>query len=229
MRQTVSNTRYAKILGFSSSASTSSMPLSEPVPRQLRHRRAIRAEAYEREDGLWDIEACLTDHKPRDVALASGIRPNGLPIHELWLRVTIDRDLNIVDAEASSEWVPYPGHCQSANPAYRALVGLNLFRHFRRDANRLLSGVAGCSHLTELCAVLPTAAIQAFAGDVWSVQEGGGERPDHDDGAPAEPPFQLGRCRALRFDGEVVQQFYPRWYGASRPESDMPVGDGTKE
>nr|WP_249172455.1 DUF2889 domain-containing protein [Burkholderia dolosa] len=217
------NTQYAKIHRFSSSASTSSMPLSEPVPRQLRHRRAIRAEAYERGDGLWDIEACLTDHKPRDVALASGIRPQGLPIHELWLRVTIDRDLNVVDAEASSEWVPYPGHCQSASPAYRALVGLNLFRNFRRNANRLLAGVAGCSHLTELCAVLPTAAIQAFAGDVWNVREEGGERHDRDGLRDAEPPFQLGRCRALRFDGEVVRQYYPRWYGPSRPEQDMPV------
>ncbi|WP_275925607.1 DUF2889 domain-containing protein, partial [Burkholderia sola] len=89
--------------------------------------------------------------------------------------MTIDRDLNVVDAEASSEWVPYPGHCQSAPPAYRALIGLNLFRNFRRNANRLLAGVAGCSHLTELCAVLPTAAIQAFAGDVWNVREEGGE------------------------------------------------------
>jgi hypothetical protein len=203
------------------------MPLSEPVPRQLRHRRAIRAEAYERDDGLWDIEASLTDHKPRDVELASGIRPNGLPIHELWLRVTVDLDLNVVDAEASSEWVPYPGECQSANPAYRALIGLNLFRNFRRDANRLLRGTAACSHLTELCAVLPTAAIQAFAVDVWKVNEQRGDDATRDSAAQesaaleserAEPPFQLGRCKALRFDGEAVRQYYPRWYGASLPE-----------
>jgi len=207
------------------------MPLPPPVSRQLRHTRAIRAEAYEREDGLWDIEACLTDEKPRDVALASGVRPNGLPIHELWLRITIDRKLNVVDAEASSDWVPYPGICETSNPAYRALVGLNLFHNFRRDANRLLGGTAGCTHLTELCAVLPTAAIQAFAGDVWNTNKGApgekagsGSAGAEADGQHAEgnerakestdkPPFQLGRCHALRFDGEAVQQFYPRWYG----------------
>ncbi|MGF6775705.1 DUF2889 domain-containing protein [Paraburkholderia sp. GAS334] len=217
------------------------MPLSPPASRQLRHRRAIRAEAYEREDGLWDIEACLTDEKPRDVVLASGVRPNGLPIHELWLRITIDRKLNVVDAEASSDWVPYPGICQTASPAYRALIGLNLFNNFRRDANRLLGGTAGCTHLTELCAVLPTAAIQAFAGDVWNIDKGApGEKADSgnadagDEHAAADeksdeqsdkradepagestdkPPFQLGRCHTLRFDGEAVQQFYPRWYG----------------
>ena len=129
-------------------------------------------EAFEREDGLWDIEACLTDEKPRDVHLASGVRPNGLPIHELWLRITIDRKLTIVDAEASSEWAPYGGLCAASNPAYRSLIGLNLLQNFRREANRLLRGTAGCTHLTELCAVLPTAAIQAFAGEVWNTENG---------------------------------------------------------
>ncbi|SEJ24082.1 DUF2889 domain-containing protein [Paraburkholderia diazotrophica] len=232
------------------------MPLSPPVSRQLRHRRAIRVDAYEREDGLWDIEACLTDEKPRDVALPSGVRPNGLPIHELWLRITIDRKLNVVDAEASSDWVPYPGLCEASNPAYRALIGLNLFRNFRRDAARLLAGTAGCTHLTELCAVLPTAAIQAFAGDVWDTARGkpgdgrqagsqngsadgssqraqGGNGQDaqnnasdeHASGQASEqsndkPPFQLGRCHALRFDGEAVRQFYPRWYGHAPRSAD---------
>jgi len=215
------------------------MPLSPPVSRQLRHRRAIRAEAYEREDGLWDIEACLTDAKPRDVALASGVRTNGQPIHELWLRITIDRKLNVVDAQASSDWVPYPGQCEASNPAYRALIGLNLFHNFRRDAARLLAGTAGCTHLTELCAFLPTAAIQAFAGDVWDTHDGApGETSDSGDGSasgtngaanePAgqsidKPPFQLGRCHALRFDGEAVRQFYPRWYGRAPRTAEQAV------
>lgn len=198
------------------------MPLPPPVTRQLRHCRAIRAEAFERTDGLWDIEACLTDQKPRDVVLASGVRPNGQPIHELWLRITIDRKLNVVDAQASSDWVPYPGQCEATNPAYRALIGLNLFNNFRREAARLLAGTAGCTHLTELCAFLPTAAIQAFAGDVWNTNggkppheadSGDGSAQGSNENANDKPPFQLGRCHALRFDGEVVRQFYPRWYG----------------
>ncbi|TAM01948.1 MAG: DUF2889 domain-containing protein [Paraburkholderia sp.] len=194
------------------------MPLSSPVPRQLRHQRAIRAVAYEREDGLWDIDACLTDHKPRDVPLAAGVRPNGLPIHELWLRITIDRRFNVVDAEASSDWVPYDRPCQNSNPAYRALIGLNLLQNFRREAGRRLGGTAGCTHLTEMLGVLPTAAVQAFAGEVWDAQSGSpGEASGPESGKVAgageKPPFQLGRCHALRFDGEAVKQFYPRWYG----------------
>jgi hypothetical protein len=186
------------------------MPLSQPVSRQLRHRRAIRLEAFEREDGLWDIEACLTDEKPRDLQLAFGVRPQGLPLHELWLRVTIDRSFNIIDAEASSEWAPYERLCAASNPMYQSLIGLNLAQNFRHETKRLLAGTTGCTHLTELCAVLPTAAIQAFSGEPWNTGKTG-----------EKPPFQLGRCNALRFDGEAVKQFYPRWFGhAPRVASD---------
>ena len=197
------------------------MPLSPPVSRQLRHRRAIRMEAFEREDGLWDIEACLTDEKPRDFRLATGVRPHGLPIHELWLRITIDRTFTIVNAEAASEWAPYAGLCAASNSAYRALIGLNLVQNFRRESSRLLAGTTGCTHITELCAVLPTAAIQAFAGEVWNTEKGGAPGQSSDSSASNasekaetdKPPFQLGRCNALRFDGEAVRQYYPRWFG----------------
>jgi hypothetical protein len=199
----------------------------------LRHRRAIRLEAFEREDGLWDIEACLTDDKPRDVHLATGVRPHGLPIHELWLRITIDRKLTIVDAEASSDWSPYGGLCAESNPAYRKLIGLNLLQSFRREASKLLRGAAGCTHLTELCGVLPTAAIQAFAGEVWKIEDGNPFR-QNDASNPStvalqdEPPFQLGRCHALRLDGPAVREYYPRWFGhapADQTETGVTVQD----
>lgn len=184
------------------------MPLSQPVNRALRHRRAITAEAYRREDGLWDIEARLTDTKPRDIALAGGrTRPYGQPLHDLWLRVTIDESLNVLDAQASSDWVPYPGSCDTIGDAYRKLIGLNLMRGFRKAVRERLAGVAGCTHLTELANVIPTTAIQAFAGDVFDIRDGSGD--DHQ----AEPPYQLHGCHALRFDGEVVREYYPRWYG----------------
>lgn len=184
------------------------MPLSVPVNRALRHRRAITAEAYLREDGLWDIEARLTDTKPRDIPLAGGgVRPEGQPLHDLWLRVTIDVQLNVVDAEACSDWVPYPGHCDTIGPAYRKLIGLNLKKGFRKAVRERLGSVAGCTHLTELASVLPTTAIQAFAGEVFRIRDGAA-----DDGN-SEPPYQLHGCHALHFEGEVVRQFYPRWYG----------------
>lgn len=182
------------------------MPLSPPSSRRaLKHTRAIHIEAFARDDGLWDIDAHITDTKTRDARLASGIRPAGSPIHDLWLRLTVDTQLNVVDAEAVSEAVPYPGYCDSNGAAYRRLIGLNLLKGFRDGVRERLGGIQGCTHLTELCQVLPTAVIQALAGDVIDTRDG----PDAAD--QQQKPFQLDRCHALRTDGEAVARYYPRW------------------
>jgi hypothetical protein len=170
------------------------------------HTRAIQIKAYARDDGLWDIEAHITDIKTRDVKLASGVRPAGQPMHDLWLRLTIDHQLTIVAAEAVSDAVPYPGYCDTIGPEYTRLVGLNLLKGFRNEVKMRLSGIQGCTHLTELVQVLPTAAIQALAGEVLDTRDGAGTDQQ------SEKPFQLDRCHALRTDGAAVAQYYPRWY-----------------
>ena len=184
------------------------MPLSPPVSRSLRHTRAITVEAYARDDGLWDLDASIRDVKTRDIELGSGTRPGGVPVHDLKLRVTIDRNMTIVDAEAASDAVPYPGYCETIGPAYKKLVGLSLMNHFRLHLKDRLSGVLGCTHLTELAQVLPTAALQAYADDVFD--DRGGADADANKSA-AERPFELDRCHALRSDGPAVATYYPRW------------------
>ena len=102
--------------------------------------------------------------------------------------------------------MPYPGYCNTIGPAYKKLIGLNLMRGFRKELRERLAGIEGCTHLTELAGVLPTAAIQAFAGDVL---------PTGDTGSGADMtqvPFQLDRCQALRRDGPAVEKYYPRWF-----------------
>lgn len=191
------------------------MSLSLPVSRRaLRHTRAIEIQAFARDDGLWDIDARITDVKTRDANLASGPRPAGQYLHDLHLRITVDTDMTIVDAEAASEAVPYPGFCDTIAPAYKALIGLNLLQGFRRDLKHRLGTIAGCTHLTELAQVLPTAVVQAFAGEVWSTRDG--ENAD----VPHEKPFQLDKCHALRSDGGAVAQYYPRWYINPRTATD---------
>lgn len=198
---------------------------SGPSSRQFRHRRSITVEAYARDDGLWDLEACLTDVKSRDAALASGVRKSGEPIHEMHLRVTIDTRLNVVDVSARSLAVPYPGHCERITPDYRKLIGLNLMQGFRHAVRERLGGTAGCTHLTELTAVLPTAAVQAFAGEVFHTQEKPSSGEPHSAAKSVSKPFQIDRCHALRSDGAAVHQYYPQWY---EPPADGAERDGEK-
>ena len=80
------------------------MPLSESSsPRSLKHTRTTTVASYRRADGLWEIDAHLTDIKTTDSKLETGIRVAGDPMHDLWLRVTYTTDFTIVDAQAASD------------------------------------------------------------------------------------------------------------------------------
>lgn len=190
------------------------MPLSPSNARRvLKHTRTISVEAFARDDGLWDLDAHITDVKTRDGHLKSGLRAAGVPWHDLWLRLTINTKMVILDVEAVSDWVPYPGFCQTIAPDYRKLIGLSLYKGFSKQLLERLGGTAGCTHLTGLAQILPTAAIQAFAGEVVKVQE------VQDEVAGQARPFQLDRCHALRMDGPAVAQFYPQWVLKAHTES----------
>jgi hypothetical protein len=173
------------------------------VKRELLHRRSIEIQGYQREDGLYDIEGHLVDTKARDFRLAAGIRAAGEPIHGMWLRITVDKALNIVDASASMDAMPYVDHCDRIVPAYKLLVGLAIRPGYHQRVKELLGGVRGCTHVTELASSLATAAFQTMAGQ--RVQD------------PEKKPFQLGRCHALADTSAVVGRYYPKWYKGADP------------
>src|SRR5690349_24259041 len=108
------------------------MPLTTPAARQRLHTRRVTYEGFRRDDGLFDIEGRLTDVKDHDITLLSGVRPAGDAIHDMSVRVTIDRDYVIRDIEAQIDAMPYPGGCDTITPHYRALVGANLLHGFRK-------------------------------------------------------------------------------------------------
>lgn len=174
------------------------VPLPLPTrPRRYLHTRSVRFEAFQRDDGLWDLEAHLVDSKPIDTSLESGIRPAGEPIHLMALRLTVNASFDIVDAVAVIDRMPYMGFCDAITPEYRKLVGLNLLRGFRLRAMELFGRTQGCTHLTELLGHFPTAGVQSMF------------QKSRDDGVE---PFQLDRCHALKTDGEAVRRYYPRWF-----------------
>jgi len=182
------------------------------VRRELKHTRAIEIEAYSREDGLWDIEARIRDIKTKDMPLAIGSRKAGTPIHDLGLRITITTEFDIVAAEAVTAAAPFPSTCGAITPDYSKLVGMNLLKQFRYQVKNALGATQGCTHLTELAQILPTAAVQAFAGEVIQMNEDGGQDGNNTaSDINQKQPFQLDRCHALRLDGAVVATYYPRW------------------
>ena len=178
------------------------MPLPQPNPiRKRLHERKVVYQGFQRDDGLVDIEAQMTDIKDHDAMLASGTRATGQPIHDMNIRVTVDRKFNVVEVVASSDAVPYPGGCEPITPAYQQLVGLNLIKGFRHQVTARLGSIHGCSHLTELTFGLPTAAIQTFASFKKEL-----------DATIDKKPFQLDSCHALATTSETVRRYYPKWF-----------------
>ncbi|MBC8023893.1 MAG: DUF2889 domain-containing protein [Burkholderiales bacterium] len=185
--------------------------LEAPVAREPLHRRTIEINGYKREDGLYDIEGHLVDTKPYDFKLAAGVRPASEPIHGMWLRITVDRTLTIVDAAAEMDAMPYVDYCNQIVPAYRKLVGLAIRPGYHGAVTELLGGIRGCTHITELAGALATAAFQTMAGQ--RMQD------------PAKRPFQLDRCHALDATKPAVARYYPQWYKGTEKIEAAEEGD----
>src|SRR6185312_9550096 len=108
------------------------MPLSPPAPRKLIHTRAIECKGYEREDGLWDIEAHLVDTKSVVHSRRTGGRERqpGEPVHDMWIHA----------AEAKTDEGPYPV-CGDIAPNFHALAGVTVGPGWRKAIAERLGGV----------------------------------------------------------------------------------------
>ena len=184
------------------------MPLSAPASRKLQHTRSIECKGYEREDGLWDIEAQLIDTKtyPHSRRNGGADRQPGEAVHHMWLRLTIDLDMQIHDAEAATDASPYP-FCGDITPNFKSLVGIRIARGWRREINERLGGVKGCTHLVELLGPLGTTAFQA-TGRAREARNR--ERP------VTKKPYQIGSCHAYKEDSPAVLERWPEYYTGTR-------------
>ena len=139
--------------------------LSPPVPREAVHKRQINCNGFVRNDGLYDIEAELTDHKtypfPSDFR---GIVTPDLPVHHMILRVTINKERMIQHAEAITITGPY-AICPTANEVFQNLIGLQIGPGWRRKVQAAIGGRHGCTHITEMLGPVATIAYQTLYGE----------------------------------------------------------------
>jgi hypothetical protein len=139
--------------------------LSPAVPREAVHKRQINCNGFVRADGLYDIEAELTDHKTYDFPsdFRGTVTPN-LAVHHMALRITINRDRVIQHAEAITITGPY-AICPTANTVFDNLIGLQIGPGWRRKVQAAIGGRHGCTHITELMGPVATIAYQTLYGE----------------------------------------------------------------
>ena len=139
--------------------------LSPPTPREEVHNRWISCNGFVREDGLYDIEAEITDNKTYafPTSFRGDVTP-GMFVHHMKVRVTINPELEVVAAEAVTVAGPY-AICPTANDVFDSLVGLTIGPGWRRRVTAAIGGRHGCTHITELMGTIGTIAFQTRYGE----------------------------------------------------------------
>tara|TARA_B100001123_G_scaffold409981_1_gene504600 strand:- start:9 stop:608 length:600 start_codon:yes stop_codon:yes gene_type:complete len=186
------------------------LPLPPPdQEREPIHTREISCKGYLRQDGLWDIEGHLRDTKSYTFNNQDrgDIEP-GSPIHDMWLRITVNDDLEVVDALARTDHGPF-GICGNIAPRYDALIGLKIGPGWTKKTKQLFGGINGCTHLTELLGPVATTAFQT----VFPYLSRKNKQPvEGSTIGTGKPPLLLNSCHAFASNSTVVKTRWPDFY-----------------
>lgn len=185
------------------------MPLPPAAPRALVHTRVIQMNGYEREDGLWDIEGHLRDTKTFEFENRErGVLAPGTPVHDMWLRLTIDEDFYVHDAVAHMDAHPYR-LCPSITPSFEKLKGLRVGPGWNRKVKELLGGVRGCTHLVEMLGPMATVAYQSIGSRQRSLSA---RRDGQTSLGGGRQPYFINACHTWATNSPVVKVEFPEFY-----------------
>lgn len=192
----------------------SPLALPPPAPRKLSHTRTVVYQGFDREDGLWDIEAALNDVKPYDFRVSTERPfPAQDPIHSLKIRVTLDDHMVIQEIVTSMDDIPHP-ECAGAPHGMHKLVGCTMGPGWRKVINEHMGGTQGCTHLREMLFNMATAAYQTLPSGQWQRLElAGVPQP-----TVTRPPFYMGQCHSWAYDSPTVARAYPMFFKPKRVE-----------
>ncbi len=177
--------------------------LSFPAERRLMHKRTVRCFGYERHDGYYDIEGHLTDSKTyRLEDFDRGPMEPGEPVHEMFLRLTVDGDLTIKASEAAIVWSPY-NICKAVEVNFDKLAGEVIGPGFKKRVKQKLGGTQGCTHLVELLGPIATTAFQTIYPKNIKQEEAGTKETK---------PRLLNTCHAWAEDSEMIRSRHPKYF-----------------
>ena len=186
------------------------MPLPMTTDREALHTRAIDVRGYRRADGLYDIEGHLTDVKthPLHPPGRASPMPPGVPIHDMWVRLVVDRELVIQDVVVSIDNGPY-NDCPSATASLAPLIGEKIGAGWSARV-RALRGPHACTHIVELMIPLATAAYQTIAPERF-------KRPDALD--KSGKSVRIDSCYAYASNRALVLERWPTHYTGTEDKS----------
>ncbi|MFO0987507.1 MAG: DUF2889 domain-containing protein [Alphaproteobacteria bacterium] len=201
------------------------MPLPASAPREHLHTRTVTCQGFLRQDGLWDIEGRIVDVKTYafDNEWRGRVEP-GVPVHEMWIRLTIDDRMEIKEVAAATDHSPFQ-ICPDILPNFQRLVGVRIAHGFTREVRARLGGRRGCTHIVEMLQQVATVAFQTTVSErARALRQQ--QKTEAAKAAPAEatadpglaakpadrpkrPPIVVDTCHAWASDGPLVQRYMP--------------------
>lgn len=198
------------------------MPLSPAAPRARLHARTLECNGFVREDGLWEIEGRIRDHRTYafDNEWRGRVEPD-TPLHEMWIRMTLDDAMTITGIEVATDQSPF-ALCPGVLPNFQRLVGARIGPGFTRTAREAVGSREGCTHIVEMLTQVATVAFQTkvtaharalrdrYLGRPAPNVSPSARSPWAD--APGEAgcrPAVIDTCHAWASDGDVVRRLLP--------------------
>ena len=187
------------------------MPLSDPAPRRLLHRRAIELLGYARDDGLFEVEASLTDTKsyPFRNHDRGEINP-GTPLHHMLTRMTFDSAMLIHRFEAATEFRAV-FRLSGRSAQFRVAGRADHRARLHAGGDERIGGVKGCTHLRELLGQMGTVALQTVVNQRMERNR-----------TTVTRPAQLNTCLAYEDGGVVARRVWPEYY--AQVDADVKAG-----
>ena len=182
--------------------------MTDNVKRKLLHNRNVSLKGYIRDDEIFEIEAELIDTKNYDFQNHDrGTIKKDEPIHQMKIKLVLNDNLFVVDAEAKTENSPY-SICKNANSNFKKIIGLQIKSGWKREITKLIGGTNGCTHITELLSSIATAAFQTIYPYKSKQKKENETRLSQNQ----KKPLLLGTCHAFNPKSEIVKRLWPKWH-----------------
>ena len=158
---------------------------------------------------MFDIEGHLLDTKTYDFPNQDrgGEIRAGEPLHNMFIRITLDCEFMIRAVEVSMDDTPFIV-CRDIEPAFKALEGVKIAPGWTRAVRQKLGGTRGCTHIVEMMPGIATVAFQTLGPALRRMSGSGAGTEDSENKKPA----QIDGCHALASDGAVVKRRWPQFY-----------------
>ena len=132
----------------------------------------------------------------------------------MWIRVTLDDNLLIINVEAATDASPY-SICPDITKNFDRLKGITIRPGWRRLVQSRVGGVHGCTHLVELLGPIATTAYQTIfskkAENIKSLKLNQNQIHTEEKVNTSQPKL-LNTCHAFSETSTVVKKRWSNYY-----------------